>query len=196
MRRALFGGSFDPPHRGHVAVVDELLRRQVADRVVVVPAARSPLKAGVPAAAGDRLAMLRIALAGRPGVEIWTVEISRPGPSYTVETLREARRRWPADELLLVLGADAWAQLPRWREPAALLELARPVVIPRACAGPVAGDREVVVLEGFDVPVSSSDVREALARGHVPEQALPPGVGDYIRRRRLYGLAAHEREDG
>jgi len=194
MRRALLGGSFDPPHRGHLAIVDELLRRGVADRVVVVPARISPGKPAPAAADRHRLAMLRLALAGRPEVTVWDEELRRPGPSYTVDTLRAARRRWPGDTLLLVVGADAWAGLARWREPETIRRLARLVVVPRP-GWPAPGEggalpAGVTVLDGFRVPVSSTAVREALARGAPPAGDLPPAVRDYIVRHGLYGLPA------
>jgi len=188
MRRALLGGSFDPPHRGHVAIVDTLLARGLADRVMVVPARRSPWK-GAPAAPDrHRLAMLELALADRPAVRIWDVELRRPGPSYTVDTLRAARFRWPDDILLLVLGADAWAGLPRWREAGAVRELATPLVVPRGDAPLPRPGEGALVLADFAVPVSSTAVRAALARGELPRDDLPPPVTDYIVRHGLYGL--------
>jgi nicotinate-nucleotide adenylyltransferase len=193
MIRGLLGGSFDPVHAGHVALAAHVLDHGFADHVVVVPARLSPHKQECAAPAADRLAMVRLAFGDEPRVTVDAREIARPGPSYTVATLRGLAAEHPGDPLRLIVGADNLAGLPRWREPDALMALAELVVLPRA-GGPEprppagwAPDR-FHVAAGFDAPVSSTAIRAMLAGGDLPADALPAPVAAYIRDHGLYGL--------
>jgi nicotinate-nucleotide adenylyltransferase len=192
MIRALFGGSFDPVHNGHVAIVQHLLRRGLADRVVVVPAGLSPFKDGLTAVAAERLAMVRLAFADEPDVSVDDREIVRGGVSFTIDTLRALVAERPGDRWRLVIGADNAEGLSRWRESDALLALAEVVVMPRGGAAPAPADgldpARFVLVEDFDEPVSSTAIRAMLARGAVPDADLPPAVARHIRRRGLYGI--------
>ena len=185
MIRVLFGGSFDPIHRGHRAMIGELLERGLADVVHVVPAARSPFKAGTSASPEERLVMCGIALDKADGVVLEDLEIVRGGTSYTIDTLRTLQQRHPDDIWRLALGADSLESLPRWRESDALRNAAGLIVFPRVGVT-IADGIAVAVVDGFSADVSSSDVREALAAGDVPDHLLPPGVADHIRRLGLY----------
>ncbi len=162
----LFGGTFDPPHRGHielpVRIRAELERRLGLPRaawLVYVPAARSPLKGRAPIAPdADRVAMLRLALEGVERASLWTDEIGRAGPeSYTIDTLRRARA-WldghgrAATRLRLLIGADQAAQFYRWREARAIIALAEPVIMLRPASGS----------EPADVPADPGEVMTPL----------------------------------
>ena len=198
MRLGVFGGTFDPPHLGHLAVARCARRELSLDRVVFIPAGEPWMKAGQPVSeAGRRLAMTRLAIAGDERFEASDMETRRPGPSYTVDTLRELRRRWGREaELYLFVGADALEQLPRWREPAAVLRLATLVCFPRpgyadvdvASLRSIAGDVEprVVRLEGPLLDVSGEDIRRRIAEGRSVTGLLSPAVERYVLRHRLY----------
>ncbi len=192
MIRALFGGSFDPVHNGHLAIVDHVLRRGLAERVVVVPTLLSPHKDGATAPAAERLAMVRLAFAGQAAVAVDPRETLRAGPSYTIDTLRELRAEHPADRWRLVVGADNLAGLPTWREAAELTRLAEVVVMPRAGSPtvlPAGVERgRFLVAEGFDEPVSATAIRAMLAAGRLPGDALPAAVARHIRAGGLYGI--------
>ena len=192
MIRGLFGGSFDPVHNGHVAMVRHVLTQRLVDHVVVVPARRSPLKDGTGAPAADRLEMVRLALAGLGGVTVDPREITRPGASWTIETLRALTTEHPQDAWRLVVGADNLADFPRWREPEALLALAELLVMPRrgmALLRPVGcAPERFHVADGFDHPVSSTGIRAKLGRGELPVGDLPAVVVAHIRARGLYGV--------
>jgi nicotinate-nucleotide adenylyltransferase len=189
--RALLGGSFDPVHCGHVAIVDRLLANGLAGCVHVVPAARSPHKDAAAAPAAARLAMVRLALAGRPGVVVEDLEVARGGVSYTVETLAELAARHGGDPWRLVVGSDNLAALATWRDPAHLLALADLLVVARAGwdggLPPLVAGRPVIVLRDFDHPASATAVRRALAAGRVPRDLLPDAVADHILAAGLYG---------
>jgi nicotinate-nucleotide adenylyltransferase len=186
MRLALLGGSFDPVHAGHLALAESARDRLGADRVLLVVAAGQPLKPGGAAApAVDRYAMVRLAVRGRPRLEASDLELHRPPPSYTVDTLREVRQGLPPGaEVLLLLGADALADLPRWREAAEVRRLAKVVGCGRP-GFPVPSGADLV-LEADTPDVSSTEVRRRVREGKPIAGLVPEDVAAYIEERRLY----------
>lgn len=192
MIRALYGGSFDPFHEGHLAVVRRLLDGGLCDRVHVVPAGRSPFKDAGGAPAEHRLAMARVALADCAEASVDDRETRRPGPSWTVITLAELAAEHPGDAWRLVLGADAAAGLPRWREADRLLQLARPVILARRgqAVPDWAADVAAVTVPDFDVPVSATGIRRRLAAGETDGLPLPAPVLAHILAHGLYGARA------
>lgn len=192
MIRALFGGSFDPVHNGHLAIVEHLLRSGTAEHVTVVPAALSPFKDGSSAAADQRLAMVQLAFAGRAGVTIDDREIRRQGRSYTIDTLRALVAEHPDDRWRLVIGADHLPLLAGWRSAADLVGLSEVVVMPRSGLRTELPDgadpARFILVDDFEEPVSSSAIRAMLAAGSVPAAELPAPVARHIREHALYGL--------
>ncbi len=201
MNVAVFGGSFDPVHRGHVAMVDLLLGRSLADEVLLVPAGRSPDKAGHSASGAARAAMLELAFAQEPRVTVESCELAREGPSYTVQTLEELALARPAARLQLVLGQDNLTGFYRWRSPQRILDLAGLVVFARADSADPMTDSQgirdllqarglaagsVVAVADFDVAVSSRAVRAKLQNGRPDPGLVPEAVAAYIRRHGLY----------
>ncbi len=199
MRLGVFGGSFDPPHLGHLVVAEEARQALGLDRVLFVPAPRPPHKAGaVLTPALERLAMVRAAVAGRPGFEACGLEVDRPGPSYTVDTLDALRTLHPGAELFCLVGSDTAVQLDTWHEPerlfsaAAFVALLRPgwpaARIETWLRAQPAGRRprlEVVEVPGLDI--SSSDLRQRVAEGRSIRYLVPDPVRDLIAQRGLYG---------
>lgn len=194
-RLGVFGGSFDPPHVGHLFAAGDAAEQLGLDRVLFVPAAAQPLKADRRAAAGEaRLAMVE-ALVGddsRFGVE--RAEIERGGLSYTIDTLASLAARWPGGELVLLAGADVVATFSRWREPHRIRQMATLVVLTR---GEVAGAAPPAVGPDFPgglpvflptrrVDVSSTEVRARLAAGRSIRGFVPEAVADLIRSAGLY----------
>ncbi len=189
MRIGILGGTFDPPHVGHLLAATDACELLELDQLVFVPTATQPLKVGVPATPPeDRLAMVRL-LAGpdrRFGVE--DVEVRRGGLSYTVDTLRAFRERWPAGtaDLVLLLGVDAAAQFPLWKEPEAVLALARVVVMTRGeevVSGLATGLTTVATRR---VDLSSTEVRERVRSGRTVRGLVTEEVAAYIEHRGLY----------
>lgn len=200
MRIGVFGGSFDPVHRGHVLLAECCLAQAGLDRVLLVPAAHQPHKPHSPRASdADRLAMLELAIAGRPEFAASAIELERGGVSYTVDTLREIAAREPDAKLFLLMGADSLEDLPRWREPAAICALATPVAVRRpgwgepnveALAG-IAPAEQLVEIRRLRVEmpataISSSAIQRLIAEGGEWESLVPPGVAEYIVERGLY----------
>ncbi|HJS46750.1 MAG TPA: nicotinate-nucleotide adenylyltransferase [Gemmatimonadales bacterium] len=184
----VFGGSFDPVHFGHLIVARAVAEAANLSEVRFVPAREQPFKAGTHGApAADRAAMLELAVAGETGFRVERLELDRPGPSYTVDTLREFRGREPGHRFALLVGADAARDLPQWKAAAALPGLATLVVFARPGAPVPAGlpDRTVVV-EAPQVDISATAIRARVRAGRSIRYLVPEAVADYIATHRLY----------
>jgi nicotinate-nucleotide adenylyltransferase len=188
-RIALFGGSFDPVHNGHLLVATAAMEELSLDRLFFIPAAQSPFKPETkPAPAELRLRMLRSALAGQPHYEIDEQEIERGGTSYTIDTIRGYTVRFPKARLFYLIGADHIPQLHAWRAADELATLIEFVAIPRpgeTAAAPPSGFR-VRTLHGFPFALSSSQIRERVRTGKSIENLVPVPVAEAIRNSRLY----------
>ena len=189
MKIGLYGGSFDPVHLGHLLVAQAAVEELGLDRLYFIPAAQSPFKPeSRPAPAAVRMQLLRLALAGRTWCEIDGQEIRRGGVSYTIDTLRDYRGRFPGAELFCLIGADHAPKLREWREPDELARLAEFVVVPRPGKGrvkfppPFRGRQ----LRGFPLAVSSLELRARLKAGLSIEPLTPPAVAEAIRAAGLY----------
>lgn len=202
-RIGVMGGTFDPPHIGHLIVASEARWQLHLDVVRLVPAREPPHKpAGAPAPAARRVALLEAAVAGEPGLEVSRVELERPGPSYTADTLEAMAAAEPGAELWFVLGADQLAGLPGWRDPRRILAAARLAVVPRAghdaraLAARIAPGR-ADVLDVPEIGVSSSLVRARLAAGEPIRFLVPAAVEESLRREGLVASAesGNQRKD-
>ncbi len=190
-RLGILGGTFDPPHAGHVSMALAARDALQLDHVFFSPAPHPPHKSDTDTTAyAHRLAMVEIAVAGNDGLAVTRIE-EHGGISYTVELLRACRTRTPAD-LYFILGADSLAEVGSWREPAEVMRLATLVVFPRTgdvMRAPAAPDASLVVFEAPVIDVSSTEIRSALARGDGDVAGLLPAVASYIARHRLYARA-------
>ena len=199
MRLGLLGGTFNPPHIGHLVCAHQALFELELDRVLLVPVFEPPHK-HVEADPGveHRVELCRRAAAGEERVEVSLVDAEIPGPSYTVDTLRRLHERCPGDDLTFIVGGDMALSLPAWREPEAILELATLGVAERE------GVRRADVAERlsglgadrvrfFDMPrldLSSSLIRRMVAVGRPIRWLVPDGVAAYIEEAGLYRMVA------
>ena len=187
MRIGIFGGSFDPVHIAHLAVAEAAAEQLGLDEVRFVPTAIQPFKPeGHHADAEHRVAMLRLALNGRPGLVLDLREVERGGISYTVDTLTDLRREFPSDELFLLIGADTACDLPRWRDADKLGELVQIVAMSRVGGPPPSLAAITNVLTVPSIDVSASAIRQAARRGKVVAQWVPASVAEYIRTHQVY----------
>jgi nicotinate-nucleotide adenylyltransferase len=192
VRLAIFGGSFDPPHVGHLLVAHDALDQLELDRVVLVPAATQPLKVGrAVASAEQRLSMIRLLVEGDDRLEVSTVEIDRAGLSFTVDTLNHFAGQYPAAERFLLLGADVLATFSQWREPERILQLAQTVVLERqgdAAPALPSGVAENALrrLPTRRVDVSSTEIRERVRARKPIRGFVTDNVAAYIARTGLY----------
>ncbi len=204
----VFGGTFDPVHFGHLRMALEAAEALAAESVRFVPCRRPPHRPPPRAGADDRLAMLRLGIAGQPGFVVDRREIDRPGPSYMVDTLASMRDESGDRPLALIVGGDAFLGLTRWHDWRRLLDLAhllvlrRPgVVLPkdgelaallrrRCVADPrglsLAASGLVAVLPATQLMISATAVRKRIAAGGSVRYLMPDAVIDHIERRRLY----------
>jgi nicotinate-nucleotide adenylyltransferase len=184
VRVGVFGGTFDPVHVGHLAIAHAALESVPLDRVLFVLARRSPLKERGPVAGeADRLRMLELAVAGEPRFRVSRVELDRDGPSYTVETLE---RLAGADDLFLILGSDAIADFPRWKDPERIAKLATLVVAERPGAPERLGDTPIVRFDAPRLDISSRELRARAARGLSLRYLVPEPAWKHIEARGLY----------
>jgi nicotinate-nucleotide adenylyltransferase len=196
----ILGGTFNPPHIGHLVMVQEARHQLGLDPVLLMPVAHPPHKeAPEDPGAAVRLDLCRLAVAGEPGVEVSDLEIRRGGASYTVDTLRALHDRVPEHALTFIVGGDMAYSLPSWREPEAVLDLARLAVAEREELKREAiverleplGRADRVVF--FDIPridVSSSGIRARAAEGRPIRHLVPAAVREAIKERRLYSRTA------
>jgi nicotinate-nucleotide adenylyltransferase len=193
VRTGIFGGTFDPPHNGHLALC--LYARELSgiDRLIV-SVSKNPLKAPADASNEDRAIMAGL-LAGEVNsagtfAETSTWELQQPGPSYTVDLLRHVAELYPDDELVLLVGEDSYRQMPQWREPQEIAKLSTIVVFGRAVgelASPVCGESlPPAHLYDFNMPVSATEVRSLIAAGKPFAHLVPPSVAEYIQTNGLY----------
>lgn len=190
-RIGVFGGTFDPPHVGHLVTAVNVRHDLRLDRVLLMVANRPWQKVGsrTISEAADRLAMVEAAVRGVDGLEASSREISRGGDSYTADTLAELAAAHPAAALHLILGADAAAGLHTWERAEEVRELAQLVVVdrPGSCHADIPVDRPWKRVVVPRLEVSSTDLRERVVQGRPLAYLLPPDVITCIRERRLYG---------
>ena len=194
MRIGVFGGTFDPVHNGHVLPVEAAAAKFRLQRVLYVPARLSPHKDDAPTDARHRVAMLALAIAGRPDFSIDLEELDRQPPSFTIDTLRSIAARHPDDELWLLMGTDILAGFARWREPEAILGFARVAAFhrePYVGAGLVVpelaglADR-LAIFDAGSVKISATDLRKDLEAGRAIGEKVPETVAEYITKQGLY----------
>jgi len=189
VRIGVYGGTFDPPHVGHLLLACDALESLRLERVTFVPSSTQPLKADSPALASapDRLEMVRLATAGDERYTVEGAEIEREGLSYTVDTLELLSRRSPGAELFLLMGEDSLATFERWRSPERIRELATIGVMSRG-KGAVNGARRDGVLDVSTrrIDVSSTEIRARVHSGKSIRGFVPEAVEEFIRSRRLY----------
>ena len=203
MRRiGLFGGTFDPPHVGHLVLAECARDRLGLDEVRFIPAGKPPHKPGTRITrAAQRVAMARLAVRGNRAFAVSTLETGRGGPSFTIETLREVAADSPGARLFLLMGADSLDEFATWREPESILLLATLAVAGRPGAnaralrrgraaparGPsVRGGARIEWIDNAEIAVSSSIVRTRVRTGRSIRYLVPDAVAAYIARHRLY----------
>jgi nicotinate-nucleotide adenylyltransferase len=190
VRLGIFGGTFDPPHLGHLLVAIDAFEALALDRLVFVPTGRQPLKADVTTAPGAaRLAMTRRLVGDDARFAVDAMEIERDGLSFTIDTLHAFAARDPEAERYFLLGADAWRSFPRWRSPDEIMRLATVVVLTRGGEpiGPAAsGLRAPRVLPTRRIDISSTEIRSRIRAGLSLRGFVPEAVRDYIEANGLY----------
>jgi nicotinate-nucleotide adenylyltransferase len=192
----ILGGTFDPPHYGHLTLAENARVQLQLDRVFFVPAGQQPLKrdrAITPA--HHRAAMVEAAIGNNPDFSLSRVDLDRPGPHYTADTLTLLQEAYPEAELFFLIGGDSLAQLAAWHDPADIVQQARLAVMPRPgwetnleeLERTVPGVCERLIwLDTPSLDIAASDLRRRARQGLPLRYLLPPAVEAYIRKHRLY----------
>ena len=196
-RIGVLGGTFDPPHVGHLWLATLAADALGLDRVLFMPAGQPPHKeAGEVSSGTDRLLMTRLAIAGDEGFELCPIEMERPGPSFTIDSVAELRRSYPDATLFLLMAADSLAQIDTWRDPDRLLSIVEWAVGPRP--GSPLPDRaslerrfggdasRIHLLDGPSLDVSASEIRRRVAAGQAIRYLVPVAVEELIAEHGLY----------
>lgn len=197
MKIGVFGGSFNPIHNGHIALLQVFVGALSLDKALVIPAFVSPFKQGADGTLPEhRLAMCRLAFENDPHTEVSSIELQRGGASYTYLTLQELKRQYPDSELYLITGADSFMTIQRWKKPEEIFRNAVICTIPRddddfktltyhAAYLHTWGAR-TKVLDARVMSVSSTEVREHIRKGEDISTMVPLSVENYIRAHGLY----------
>jgi nicotinate-nucleotide adenylyltransferase len=191
MRIGVFGGTFDPPHVGHLLLAADARESLTLDRLIFIPVWAQPFKVGTPPVASpqDRLEMVRLAVADDANYAVDDAEINRKGLSYTVDTLEHLAERYKGAKLFLLLGQDALAGFPKWRNPERIRELATLAAMGRLDAPELLGGvaiKDVVAVSTRRVDVSSTEIRERRREGKSIKGFVPESVERFIEARGLY----------
>lgn len=189
MRRrvGILGGTFDPPHLGHLLAASAAFEKLELDSLNFIPAANPPHKSGVETPGEVRLEMLQAAVQDDPRFGIDSIELERGGRSYTVDTLRALRAAAPDDQWILLLGADQFNALSSWKEPEAIQEIAQIAVFARAGESPVRdGPYNAVAIEIPRIDISSTEIRRRVAEGLSIRFYVAEATRKIIRSHRLY----------
>ena len=197
MKTAMFGGSFDPIHSGHVSLAHAFTGKLGLDRVLIVPTFIPPHKIKKTSVTPEqRLEMCRLAFAGEEGYEVSDIEIRRQGASYTYMTLGQLAGLYPEDELYLITGADMFMTIHQWKNPEIIFRLATVCGVPRNDDDIADLERQAEflhtlgarteILDAGVMTVSSTEIRERIARGQDIGSLVPPAVEDYIHQNKLY----------
>ncbi len=197
MRIGILGGTFDPPHIGHLIIAEEAREKLGLARVYFIPARQPPHKLNeIVSPLEDRVAMLRLSLDENPFFTISLIEAQRPGPSYTVDTLRELRRELgPSTELFFIMGMDSLENLPTWHHPCELIELAQLAVLRRpgyaadldALEEKIPGlESRVLFITAPELEVSSTELQARVQAGQSIRYLVTDGVAEYIEAHHLY----------
>ena len=198
MKTGLFGGTFDPIHNGHLIIAEDMRVKLELDRIIFIPARHPWLKSDQVISDGHhRVQMVKLAVASHPDFEVSEMEMTRPGPSYTVDTVEEMRAKFgPDEEIFFIAGADAVMDMPLWREPERVVSLCRIAAARRPGARDIDPDalKPVIpqvsscisVIDVSQVDISSTAIRERIKKGESISGMVPVEVERYIYENRLY----------
>jgi nicotinate-nucleotide adenylyltransferase len=197
MKVGVLGGTFDPIHYGHLRLAESLGEQLGLDTVLFVPNQVSPLKTTCPPTSGTKRAqMVALAIEDNARFSLWTGELEKPGPSYTIETLRSLKERYSSDTLYFLAGMDAVADLEKWREPEQILKIATMVAGVRPGMSekqarerlPDAWEAQIRFLPTPALDISSTEIRELAQENRSLRYLTPPSVVDFIQQQQLYKI--------
>ena len=190
MRLGILGGTFDPPHLAHLIAGERAVGDFALDKLLFVPANIPPHKSEQPlSASSDRIAMSRLAVEGNPKFDVSEIEVSRPGLSYSIDTVRQIKSQWNPTKIFLFIGSDQFAAFDTWHEPEEIFRETEVVVMARPLENPRAKSPYDSRVKFMDLPllqISSTDIRERVRAGKSIRYLIPEAVREYIEEYGLY----------
>lgn len=192
-RIGIFGGTFDPPHKGHIAIAEKAKKQLELDFIYFIPAYIPPHKKHLPTTAQHRIKMMKLALSGKKEYKVSTIELKRQGISYTVDTLKAFKKKYPKAELVLIIGADNLAQFDLWKSPKTILQLASLAVYKRNGFNLSLKSKKIDydLLKGPMLYVSSTEIRNRIEKGYSIRALVPHSIIHYIKHHSLYTKMKH-----
>ncbi|MCD6228382.1 MAG: nicotinate-nucleotide adenylyltransferase [Candidatus Omnitrophica bacterium] len=184
-RVGILGGTFNPPHIGHIILAQEVLDKLNLDKILFIPANIPPHKNASLIEAKHRLKMVKLSIEGNKNFSLLDCEIKRGGVSYTVDTLRELRKIFPSYEFYLIIGSDLAKDFNTWKDYEEIMKLAK-VVVGKRKEFPLENNNKFIPVDILEIDISSSLIRDWIKRGWCVRYLLLPKVFDYIVKRKLY----------
>ncbi len=183
----ILGGTFNPIHYGHLILGEQVLGQLKLDRVIFVPTFIPPHKSSKDVIGShDRLNMIKLAVSGNSRFTVSDLEMRRKGMSYTVDTLRQIKSKYPSSELFFICGSDLVSEIPKWKDVGEIYKLARFVLVKRPGFGKRLSGRPFLKIDVAQVDISSSLIRALVKSGRSIRYLTPANVVRYIEARRLY----------
>ncbi len=198
-RIGIFGGTFDPPHKGHIAIAEKAMKQLSLDTIYFVPAYLPPHKLQhYSITAKHRLTMVKLAIDGHKDFKVSTIELRRRGISYTVDTLKSFRNRFPNAALILIIGADNLGQFQSWKSPRAILQLASLAVYKRRGFNQSLKNQNIAFqpIKGQLLQVSSTEIRNKIAMGLNIRALVASSIAHYIKQQSLYSAQINVSQKG
>lgn len=195
LRIGIFGGTFDPPHIGHLIIAEQAREQLGLDKVLFIPAYVPPHKKhGASANPRQRLTMTRLATKGSRALIVSSIEVQRKGVSYTIDTVRELQKQYPDAEIFLIMGGDNFKLIETWKSSQEILQNVKVAIYRRSHHGTTRVKtlhKGVVELKGIFLEISSTIIRQRVHRGESIRYLVPAAVHSYIRANNLYGPSEH-----
>lgn len=186
MNIGIFGGTFDPPHVGHLMLVEQVRSQLNLDEVWFIPSNEPPHKHAARASVEERLQMVERAIKNNPSFRLNTIEVKREGKSYTIDTIKSLKAAFPNDQFFFIIGADEVAYLPKWHRIDELAKLIQFVGVKRSGYS-LETSYPVSIVNILGVDISSSAIRDRIANGQSVKYLVPDAVEDFIKERNIYG---------
>ena len=191
MKIGILGGTFNPPHIGHIVLAKEIYEKLELDKVLLIPTNIPPHKENEGASADSRLKMLELAVEGDKSFEVCDLELKRGGISYTIDTIRQLKEIYSQDELYLIVGSDLANNFSSWKDFDQLRKLVKIVVAQRDNA-PLKDPEDFILVDITQIDTCSSDIRELIKDGGLAKDLINKGVADYIEQHDLYKEHFHQ----
>ena len=185
MKIGILGGAFNPPHIGHLVLANESLEKLNLDKVFFIPTNISPHKEAGGPSASDRLKMAQLVVADNENFEVLDLEIKRGGTSYTIDTVRELKKKYPADEFYLIVGSDLANDFSTWKDFETLRRIGKIVVANRQ-SYPLTREDDFILLDITQIDLSSSQIRELIKNKKPIDELVTKEILDYIKQHKLY----------